>query len=85
MIKPLNNYIVIKLIEREKKSIVMLWDKEEDRYYADQAIVVEIGNEVEEIKNGDKIVFNKFTDLEVDILPKDQRLLEVNNVIGVLE
>ena len=63
----------------------MLWDKEEDRYYADQAIVVEIGNEVEEIKNGDKIVFNKFTDLEVDILPKDQRLLEVNNVIGVLE
>ncbi len=85
MIKPLNNYIVIKLIEREKKSIVMLWDKEEDRYYADRAIVVEIGNEVEEIKNGDKIVFNKFTDLEVDILPKDQRLLEVNNVIGVLE
>ena len=85
MIKPLNNYIVIKLIEREEKSIVMLWDKEEDRYYADRAIVVEIGNEVKEIKNGDKIVFNKFTDLEVDILPKDQRLLEVNNVIGVLE
>ena len=84
MVKPINGYVIIELIPKPKRSVTLLYEVKADEYEEDKAKIVSVSDPEWEFKKGQKIAFAKFTEIETEELPEDQRLLARGNILAVL-
>lgn len=83
MVKVLNNRILIKEVIEEVKSasgiIIGTTEKTTQRI----GIVISVGNSVEEIEIGDKVLFDSCMSALLELDGETYLIMEENNVIGV--
>ena len=67
-IEPIGRYLIIKKIERPNPSRIIIINKDkEDKYFDDQAIIEKVPNSLKYLyKKGDRILFNKFTEINFE-------------------
>ncbi len=82
-IEPIGRYLIIKKIERPNPSGIIIINKDqEDKYFDDQAIIEKVPNSLKDLyKKGDKILFNKFTEINFEGVC----FLQDFNILGFLE
>ena len=81
-LNPLNNNLVIKVLPKENvtESGIILPGKKDD---SDIAIVCEVGPNVNQVKNGDKIIFNNGK--EVKIENEKYIIIQQEGVLAIVE
>lgn len=80
MLRPLNKYIVAKLVEKEKKgTLLLLADEEKDKFE-----VLAVGEEIKDICVGDKILTDGFGRKEYEIDGERLYIIHYDRVIGVM-
>ena len=80
-VRPVGNYILIELIEKEKGK-VLLTDSSLNKYYDDRGMVVDGGDT--EFRKGDTVFFLGFSDMEYDT-NSPLRILDTIDILGFLE
>lgn len=75
--KPLRDKILIKPLEEKASSLIVIPDNQEA---PEQGEVVAIGPQVSEVKVGDKIIFNKYSLIEV----RDLYLISEEDVLATI-
>ncbi len=81
MLRPLNKYIVAKLVEKEKKGTLILTTKEEKK---DTFDVISVSNDLTDIKIGDRILTDSYGVKEHEIDGEMFHLIHFDRVVGVM-
>ena len=83
--KPYKNRILVERVEEETTDtgIIVTTSASKDRPL--EGTVVAVGDEVDDIKVGDKIYFNKYSGSDVTIEGENYILLTTEDVQGVME
>lgn len=95
MIKPLNDYIILKRLSKEEitESGIILPDTV-DKERPDQGEVVAVGSgkllengqrSVMEVKVGDKVMFKKYAPDEIKIDKVEYLVIRMDDVVGIIE
>ena len=82
-LKPLKDRVVAvieKPLEKTKSGILLGEAKEKPAY----AVVESVGNEVKDIKKGDKIIYKEYSTTEVKIDDKDYVILKEEDILATL-
>jgi len=82
--KPLGKRVLAQRTEVEEKTAsgIILVDSAKEK--PNTAIVKAVGSEVNELKEGDTIVFEQFRGTELSLQGEDYLVLEIENIIGVM-
>ena len=92
--KPLGSRALVKLVEREEKTAsgIVLPDTAKDKPQTAQIVAVgegkldDNGNRVAlEAKEGDVIVFAKYSGTEISLDGEDYMILDADDILGVVE
>jgi len=83
-IKPLGERVLIEQIEAETKTASGLIIPDSAQEKPLQAKVVAIGEEVKTLKNGDTVLYAKFTGTELNIDSKNYLMLDVSDVLAII-
>ena len=86
IIKPLGERVLIKQTEQEevtKSGIVLPWTASKEKPIIGE--VLAIGAKVEDIKVGDKVIFEKYSGTEVKDGEENYLILEKDNVLAIVE
>lgn len=83
--KPLADHLLAKLLESEEKteSGIIIPDTVKEK--PQKAEIIEVGNEVENIKKNDKVLFAKYSGTEVKIGDEDCIILKEEDILGIFE
>ncbi|MCK4277881.1 MAG: co-chaperone GroES [Desulfurellaceae bacterium] len=83
--KPLADHLLAKLLESEEKteSGIIIPDTVKEK--PQKAEIIEVGNEVENIKKNDKVLFAKYSGTEVKIGDEDYIILKEEDILGIFE
>ncbi len=83
--KPLMDRVLAELVETEQKteSGIIIPDTAKEK--PQQANVVEIGDDVELVKKGDRILFEKYAGNEIKIDDKKYVVLKQDEILGKFE
>lgn len=86
MIKPIGDKLVVQLDEIEEKTAggIIIPDEAKDKTTA-FGTVLAVGSKVEQIKEGDRVVFDKFAGTDIKVDGKKCLVMKDFNVMGVLE
>lgn len=82
VVRPLNNRIVAKAVEVEKKSGLLLVNEKINRQILE---VVSVCDGQEEVKPGDRIVVDKYGPVEREIDGEKIYIIDMGLVLGVFE
>ncbi|RRD39588.1 co-chaperone GroES [Leptotrichia sp. OH3620_COT-345] len=85
-IKPLGKRVLIKQVEQEevtKSGIVLPGTVSKEKPITGE--VLAIGKEVEDVKAGDKVIFEKYSGTEVKDGDENYLILDIDNVLGIVE
>ena len=95
MIKPLNEYIVLKPLSREEvtaSGIILPDTVDKDRPEQGEVVAVGPGKLLEdgkrsvmEVQVGQKVMFKKYTPDEIKIDKKEYMVIRMDDVVGVIE
>lgn len=86
MIKPLRNYVIIRLeknSETTKSGIILPSDTEKEK--KDTGEVVAVGDGVELVKVGEKVIFRKWGGEEIEQDGEKLTIIESENLLAVIE
>ncbi|MCD6129876.1 MAG: co-chaperone GroES [Deltaproteobacteria bacterium] len=83
--KPLADHLLAKLLESEEKteSGIIIPDTVKEK--PQKAEIIEVGNEVENIKKNDKVLFAKYSGTEVKMGGEDYIILKEEDILGIFE
>ncbi|MCD6223336.1 MAG: co-chaperone GroES [Deltaproteobacteria bacterium] len=83
--KPLADRVLAKLLESEEKteSGIIIPDTAKEK--PQEAEIVEVGNEVENVKKNDKVLFAKYGGTEVKIEGEDYIILKEEDILGIFD
>lgn len=81
--KPLGERVLVERLEEDTKTAsgIIIPDNAKEKPL--EGIVQAIGNEVKEVKVGDKVVFGKYSGTEVKIDGKEYLILKLEDVLGI--
>ena len=86
IIKPLGKRVLIKQVEQEevtKSGIVFPGTASKEKPITGEVIAV--GKDVEDVKAGDKVIFEKYTGTEVKDGDDSFLILDIDNVLAITE
>lgn len=86
IIKPLGKRVLIKQVEQEevtKSGIVLPGTASKEKPITGE--VLAIGKDVEDVKAGDKVIFEKYTGTEVKDGDDSFLILDIENVLAITE
>ena len=86
IIKPLGKRVLIKQVEHEevtKSGIVLPGTASKEKPITGEVLAV--GKEVEDVKAGDKVIFEKYTGTEVKDGDDSFLILDIDNVLAITE
>ena len=86
IIKPLGKRVLIKQVEQEevtKSGIVLPGTASKEKPITGEVLAV--GKEVEDVKVGDKVIFEKYSGTEVKDGDDSFLILDINNVLAITE
>jgi chaperonin 10 Kd subunit len=86
IIKPLGKRVLIKQVEQEevtKSGIVLPGTASKEKPITGEVIAV--GKDVEDVKAGDKVIFEKYTGTEVKDGDDSFLMLDIDNVLAITE
>ncbi|MBF1337277.1 MAG: co-chaperone GroES [Leptotrichia sp.] len=86
MIKPLGKRVLIKQVEQEevtKSGIVLPGTASKEKPITGEVLAV--GKDVEDVKAGDKVIFEKYTGTEVKDGDDSFLILDIDNVLAITE
>ena len=86
IIKPLGKRVLIKQVEQEevtKSGIVLTGTASKEKPITGEVIAV--GKDVEDVKAGDKVIFEKYTGTEVKDGDDSFLILDIDNVLAITE
>ena len=86
IIKPLGKRVLIKQVEQEevtKSGIVLPGTASKEKPITGEVLAV--GKDVEEVKAGDKVIFEKYTGTEVKDGDDSFLILDIDNVLAITE
>jgi len=83
-IKPLGERVLIEQIEAETKTASGLIIPDSAQEKPLQAKVVAIGEEVKTLKEGDTVLYAKFTGTELNLDNKNYLMLEVSDILATI-
>lgn len=86
IIKPLGKRVLIKQVEQEevtKSGIVLPGTASKEKPITGEVIAV--GKDVEDVKAGDKVIFEKYTGTEVKDGDNSFLILDIENVLAITE
>ena len=86
IIKPLGKRVLIKQVEQEevtKSGIVLPGTASKEKPITGEVIAV--GKDVEDVKAGDKVIFEKYTGTEVKEGDDSFLILDIENVLAITE
>ncbi|MBD5164854.1 co-chaperone GroES [Helicobacter sp.] len=81
--KPLGERVLVERLEEDTKTAsgIIIPDNAKEKPL--EGVVQAIGNEVKEVKVGDKVVFGKYSGTEVKIDGKEYLILKLEDVLGI--
>lgn len=86
IIKPLGKRVLIKQVEQEevtKSGIVLPGTASKEKPITGEVLAV--GKDVEDVKTGDKVIFEKYTGTEVKDGDNSFLILDIENVLAITE
>ena len=86
IIKPLGKRVLIKQVEQEevtKSGIVLPGTASKEKPITGEVLAV--GKDVEDVKAGDKVIFEKYTGTEVKDGDVEYLLIDMKNILAVVE
>ena len=86
IIKPLGERVLIKQTEQEevtKSGIVLPGTASKEKPIIGEVLAV--GSKIEEVKVGDKVIFEKYSGTEVEDGEESYLILEKDNVLAIVE
>ena len=86
IIKPLGKRVLIKQVEQEevtKSGIVLPGTTSKEKPITGEVLAV--GKEVEDVKAGDKVIFEKYSGTEVKDGDDSFLILDIDNVLAITE
>ena len=86
IIKPLGKRVLIKQVEQEevtKSGIVLPGTASKEKPITGEVLAV--GKEVEDVKAGDKVIFEKYSGTEVKDGDDSVLILDIDNVLAITE
>ena len=86
IIKPLGKRVLIKQVEQEevtKSGIVLPGTASKEKPITGEVLAV--GKEVEDVKSGDKVIFEKYSGTEVKDGDDSFLILDIENVLAITE
>ena len=86
--QPLANRVLVERVDEPQKTASGIIIPDNAKEKPQEAIVLEIGSEVEEeghIKKGDKVVFGKYSGTEITIDGKELLILNSDDILGILK
>ena len=86
VIKPLGKRVLIKQVEQEevtKSGIVLPGTASKEKPITGEVLAV--GKEVEDVKAGDKVIFEKYSGTEVKDGDDSFLILDIDNVLAITE
>ena len=86
IIKPLGKRVLIKQVEQEevtKSGIVLPGTSSKEKPITGEVLAV--GKDVEDVKAGDKVIFEKYTGTEVKDGDDSFLILDIENVLAITE
>ena len=86
IIKPLGKRVLIKQVEQEevtKSGIVLPGTEKKKKPITGEVLAV--GKDVEDVKAGDKVIFEKYTGTEVKDGDDSFLILDIDNVLAITE
>ena len=86
IIKPLGKRVLIKQVEQEevtKSGIVLPGTASKEKPITGEVLAV--GKEVEDVKSGDKVIFEKYSGTEVKDGDNSFLILDIDNVLAITE
>ncbi|MCX3068390.1 MAG: hypothetical protein ACRC31_02120 [Cetobacterium sp.] len=88
-IKPIGKRILVKTINLEEKTstgIILIQNNEEKNYRVGEIISLSSNSEVNSLFNiNDKVIFSKKSGIKINDSSKEQILLELDEVLGIIE
>lgn len=88
-IKPIGQRILVKTINLEEKTstgIILIQNNEEKNYRVGEIISLSSNSEVNSLFNiNDKVIFSKKSGIKINDSSKEQILLELDEVLGIIE
>lgn len=85
MLKPLNEYVILSFVKEETKTesgiILTTSDKEKPSF----GLVEAIGPKVEEIKVGDKVIYQTYSGTKTKIDGKEYLIIKQENILAIYE
>jgi chaperonin GroES len=84
MLKPIGKRVVIKKLEAEEKTasgIVLPSQAKEKPQFAE---IVAVGEEVKEVKAGDKVVFKKYVGTEIKVEGEELTICDVEDILAIM-
>ncbi len=83
--KPLMDRVLAELLDKEQKteSGIIIPDTAKEK--PQEAVVVEVGDDVELVKKGDRVVFEKYAGNEIKIDDKEYVILKEDEILGKFE
>ena len=85
-IKPLGKRVLIKQVEQEevtKSGIVLPGTASKEKPITGE--VLAIGKDVEDVKTGDKVIFEKYSGTEVKIDDVQYLIMPQDDILGIIE
>ncbi|MGL5521215.1 MAG: hypothetical protein ACRDA2_04055 [Cetobacterium sp.] len=88
-IKPIGKRILVKTINLEEKTstgIILIQNNEEKNYRVGEIISLSSNSEVNSLFNiNDKVIFSKKSGIKINDSSKEQILLELDEILGIIE
>ncbi len=84
-LEPMGERVLVKIVEPEMKTASGIYIPSTAQEKPQQGIIVAIGNEVDEdsgLKEGDKILFAKYSGTEVKLDGVDHLVLDVSDILA---
>ena len=88
-IKPIGKRILVKTINLEEKTstgIILIQNNEEKNYRIGEIISLSTDSEINSLFNiNDKVIFSKKSGVKINDSSKEQILLELDEILGIIE
>lgn len=84
MLKPIGKRVIIKKLEAEEKTASGIVLPSQAQEKPQMAEVVAVGEEVKEVKAGDKVVFKKYVGTEIKIDGEELTICEVQDILAIM-
>ena len=82
--KPLGDRLLVERVEEVNTTASGIIIPDNAKEKPSQGKVLAIGSDVEEVKEGDVVVFGKYSGTELTLDDKEYLVLEVSDVLGII-